>query len=205
MALRIATNSPQQVRLLAVEPETAPSSFGGDQLKFRTSAGDLYVSPAVGAIFLKAIAAQAIQAGEWVEIAKSEAALGNGRKGIRWALRRLTAAAPAPAVGIPSVRTATIGVSPVGPQADGSFAIDAPPAAPVVERKAAATATESRPQWASVLLAQTNALADVYAAALAHSSATHGNAVKPEDVRSLLVTCFIGLQKKSEGANHAAA
>src|SRR5262245_23843888 len=91
MALRIATNQPQQVRLLAVEPETAPSNFGADQHRWKTSAGDLYVSLAVSKIFADAVAAQAIHIGEWVEISKYEAALGNGRKGIRWELRRLTA------------------------------------------------------------------------------------------------------------------
>jgi hypothetical protein len=186
MALRIATNSPQRVRLLAVEPETAPSNFGADQFRWKTSSGDLYVSPAVGKIFAEAIAGQQIQSGEWVQISKSEAALGNGRKGIRWELRRLTAAAP------------------VGPQADGSFAIPMPPAQPQAERMAPATAVEARPRWADALLAQTNALTDVYGAALAHASAKHGNAIKPDDVRSILLSVYIGLSK-GNNSNHAAA
>src|SRR5262245_25461817 len=125
MALRIQTNQPQQVRLLAVEPETAPSNFGADQHRWKTSAGDLYVSLAVSKIFTDAVAAQAIHIGEWVEISKYEAQLGNGRKGIRWELRRLSA--PAAAAAPP----------PVGPQTDGTFAIDTPPAPP--ERKPVAS------------------------------------------------------------------
>jgi hypothetical protein len=45
--------------------------------------------------------------------------------------------------------------------------------------------------WTQYLLGQTDALVDVYAAALSNASSKHGNQVKPEDVRSLLVTVFI--------------
>jgi hypothetical protein len=49
--------------------------------------------------------------------------------------------------------------------------------------------------WTQGLLRQTNALVDVYAAALSDASTKHGNQVKPEDVRSLLVTAFIQRSK----------
>ena len=52
-----------------------------------------------------------------------------------------------------------------------------------------------RPAWAESLLGQTDALVDVYAAALSKASTKHGNQVKPEDVRSLLVTVFIQRSK----------
>ena len=55
--------------------------------------------------------------------------------------------------------------------------------------------------WAQVLLGQTNALIDVYAAALNYAGTKHGNAVKPEDVKTLLTTAFINLSK---GGAHAA-
>jgi hypothetical protein len=51
--------------------------------------------------------------------------------------------------------------------------------------------------WTQALLSQTNALVDVYAAALSDASTKHGNQVKPEDVRSLLVTAFI--QRSKDG------
>jgi hypothetical protein len=51
--------------------------------------------------------------------------------------------------------------------------------------------TSPRPAWAQYLLEETNALVDVYAAALNTASSRHGNQVKPEDVRTLLVTVFI--------------
>src|SRR5262249_46923169 len=68
----------------------------------------------------------------------------------------------------------------------------------VAQRKAAAQAQNAGapPEWAQVLLLQTNVLSDVYAAALAHASATHGNTIKPEDIRALLTTAFINLRPK---------
>jgi hypothetical protein len=51
------------------------------------------------------------------------------------------------------------------------------------------------PVWAQSLLGQTNALVDVYAAALRTASSKHGNRVKPEDVRTLLVTAYIQCSK----------
>jgi hypothetical protein len=106
--------------------------------------------------------------------------LSNGRKGIRWS------------------------IEPVGAVSSQQSAVSAsaPVAVPVeIDRKPPQPAPAARPQWADVLLAQTNLLADVYAAAVAHSSATHGNAVRPEDVRAIMTTAFINLSK---GINHAA-
>jgi len=57
--------------------------------------------------------------------------------------------------------------------------------------------------WAQFLLAQTNALVDVYAAALAYSSGKYGNTVKPDDVRSLLTTAYISQCKGGGGPNIA--
>lgn len=49
--------------------------------------------------------------------------------------------------------------------------------------------------WALFLLAQTEALIDIYAALLEYSSKKHGEAVKPDDVRTLLTTCWIAQTK----------
>ena len=53
--------------------------------------------------------------------------------------------------------------------------------------------------WSDALLLQTNALTDVFAGALTHAS-QHGISVKPEDVRSLLITAYIAMNK---GVYHA--
>jgi hypothetical protein len=53
-----------------------------------------------------------------------------------------------------------------------------------------------KPQvWSETLLHQTNELTDAYASALQHAG-RHGLAVKPEDVRTLLVTAFINLSQR---------
>lgn len=51
-------------------------------------------------------------------------------------------------------------------------------------------------QWPAFLAMQTNRLIDAFAECLRHASQTHGLAIKPEDVRTLLTTAYIGLQKQ---------
>ena len=62
--------------------------------------------------------------------------------------------------------------------------------------------TQKIPGWADILTAQTNNLVDAYAHCLSHAS-EHGLVVKPEDVRTLLVTAFIGLQQRGKGRSAA--
>jgi hypothetical protein len=62
--------------------------------------------------------------------------------------------------------------------------------------------TRKVPGWADILTAQTNTLVDAYAQCLSHA-ADHGLVVKPEDVRTLLVTAFIGLQQRGKGRTAA--
>jgi len=57
-------------------------------------------------------------------------------------------------------------------------------------------------RWAQTLLSQTNSLIDVYAASLNYADTKHGEAVKPDDVKPLLITAFINLSK--QGGAHAA-
>jgi hypothetical protein len=45
-------------------------------------------------------------------------------------------------------------------------------------------------------LKKTNALTDVYAAAIEHGLAKHQGRVKPDEIRNLLVTAFIQLARK---------
>jgi hypothetical protein len=51
-------------------------------------------------------------------------------------------------------------------------------------------------EFTARLLQEANALIDAYASALQTASTRHGNAVKPEDVRSLLVTAYISASKQ---------
>jgi hypothetical protein len=50
--------------------------------------------------------------------------------------------------------------------------------------------------WAEFLLAQTRALTDVYAAAIDYAGKQHGNSIKPEDLRALMLSAFINLSQR---------
>jgi hypothetical protein len=81
----------------------------------------------------------------------------------------------------------------VGEQGDGTLAVMAPPARPSAESRMAPAVAE----FSSRLVLETNALVDCYAAALKTASERHGNTVKPDDVRSLLVTAYINASKRN--------
>ncbi len=93
----------------------------------------------------------------------------------------------------------------VGELGDGTLAIMAPPAprpavqapAPVEQRLAPAVA-----EFSARLVMETTALVDVYAAVLHAASQRHGNSVKPEDVKSFVVTAYINSAK--QGGRNAA-
>src|SRR5215831_740936 len=189
--LRFQTNIPQELRLQSLEGRTVESQFGGQQHMFSSAEGAFYVSDTVGRILAEQFLQLGVRQGEPVDITKAEVSKGGGRKGIQWMVSK-------------------VGFAP-GEQRKGTFAVPAmqPPSeleqklaasiAMVESRKAAAKSAGAPPDWAQVLLLQTNVLSDVYAAALAHASATHGNAIKPEDIRALLTTAFINLSKEANG------
>ncbi len=82
--------------------------------------------------------------------------------------------------------------------------IEAPPVSDV--QTSAQTASEiarKAPAWAETLVHQTNHLVDSYAECLKHA-ADHGLAVRPDDVRTLLVTAFIGLSQRGKGRSNVA-
>jgi hypothetical protein len=86
-----------------------------------------------------------------------------------------------------------------GEQGDGTLAIMAPPAPAarpaVAERLAPAVA-----EFSSRLVLEVNTLVDCYAEALRTASEKHGNSVKPDDVRSLLVTAYINASRARNAA-----
>ena len=96
-ALRIVTDKPVECRLITTDGVSAPSNFGVDQIRYRTDLGDLYVSPAVGAIIADAIAKHAIKAGAMIRVLKATVPLSNGRKGIRWSVEPASVPVAAPA------------------------------------------------------------------------------------------------------------
>lgn len=172
--VQIQPNQPITATLLATDADIAPSQFGGDQMKFRLSIGELYVSEAVGNILLAAIAEQQIVAGDSVTIAKREVQTGN-RKAIRWSIARAAAAVPPPPV--PPAASAVGGAMPV-------------PAA-TIERAASAA-----PAWSAMLAAEAIAVVDAYAVVL-KDSAKHQGLVKAEDVRSIFLSAYINASKRA--------
>jgi hypothetical protein len=232
--IQFSTNLPVELALQYLEGKPVDSQFGGVQHLFSTTDNRVFfVSEMVGNIIADQLKKLGVQKGEAIEICKAEVTQGRGRKSIQWIVKKVG--------------------SPLGEQPDGTFAVQAAPAAPesVLEQqlrqsiatvrngkpgtsavtpapgRAAAPISEQpinngngskpgngaahngrppengvRPGWAQVLLSQTNALIDVYAAALNYAGTKHGNAVKPEDVKTLLTTAFINLAK--QGGAHAA-
>ena len=72
------------------------------------------------------------------------------------------------------------------------------------QRVPVAAPASEQPAWARALANQTRQLIDVYADAVAYASQRHGNAEKPEDVRSMMTTLFINMSKNGGNTNAAA-
>jgi hypothetical protein len=109
-----------------------------------------------------------------------------------------------------------------GEQGDGTLAVMAPPAPPApvkaangvgfpasrlaglggFEQDSTKRLAPAVAEFSARLVLETNALVDCYAAALKTASERHGNSVKPDDVRSLLVTAYINASK--QGGRNAA-
>jgi hypothetical protein len=177
------TNQAQEVRLAFLEGKPVEGRFGDQYLFSTTDDRCFYVSTTVGQILEKQLLSLRIKAGEPVEIGKWEMDLGRGRKGIQWICKRVEpeagVCAPAP------VREATQQTSQVlnGVNSNGSS-------------KPPAIATG----FAQLLLEQANLLTDVYAHALRHAEVSHGETVRPEDIRSFVVTAFIQCAKGGQRA-----
>lgn len=200
MPIKFETNVPNELRMRSIAGELVDSQFGGQQYRFITEAGAFYVSEPVGNLLHDRFASLGVKPGEAIEICKREV-VSRGRKSIQWEVARVGFA--------------------IGEQADGTFVVSTPEPpsdlerqlaaslAEVARRKAPAAAPAAVRQvamaqpWQTALLAQTTALTDVFAAALAHASEQHGNAVKADDIRSLMLSAFINMAKGGARSNAA--
>jgi hypothetical protein len=202
------TNVPIAVSFRSTRHEDAESQFG-DEVAFNTSQGKMYVSADAGNVIAQQLIELGVQPGELVQICKTQVAVpGRSKPSIRWVVSR----PHAPAVGQQPNGTFSV---PTG-NIPGAGAVTPAPTAtsqspsngngngtnsgngnghgyPPMPTTTAAAAT-----WADRLLARTNALTDVFALALQHSS-KHGQLVKSEDVRSLLQTVYISMSKNGGG------
>lgn len=174
--IKLDTNVPVEVRLKSLTAELVDSQFGGQEYRFDCAEGSIYVKEAAGTQLHEQIRRLKIVVNEPVEICKREVVRAGGRKGIVHEVAR-------------------VGFAPDEIPA-------AEPVAPVRRVTSAEVLSSEAPAWAKALAAQTRQLIDVYADAVSYASAKHGNAVKPEDVRSMMTTLFINLSK---GGNTRAA
>jgi len=200
MPIKFETNVPNELRMRSIAGELVDSQFGGQQFRFITEAGAFYVSEPVGNLLHDRFASLGVKVGEAIEICKREV-VSRGRRSIQWEVARVGFA--------------------IGEQTDGTFVVGTPEPpsdlerqlaaslAEVARRKAPAAAPVASRQaamaqpWQSALLAQTTALTDVFAAALAHASEQHGNAIKSDDIRSLMLSAFINMAKGGARSNAA--
>ena len=228
--IQFQTNLPVELALQFLEGKPVDSQFGGVQHLFSTTDNRVFfVSEMVGNIIADQLKKLGVQKGEAIEICKAEVTQGRGRKGIQWIVKKVgftpgeqpdgtfvVPAAPESALeqqlrqSIAAASNGKPGTSALTP-APGTAAAQNGEQPHVngngnrtnghgAAQNGRGHENNTRPGWAQVLLSQTSALIDVYAAALSYAGAKHGNAVKPEDVKTLLTTAFINLSK---GGAHA--
>lgn len=188
------TNKPLELALQFGEGKLSPSTFGDPQYMFSTTDNRVfYVADKVAA----KIHALKLSPGEVFEFGRAEVDYGNNRKGIEWKAARVGADAPTPApvktavITMPSSSSntnntgngSTNGPNPINGHGTNGNNGHVPPA------------QQPLPAWGLFLLGQTCALTDVFALACKHASEHHGNLVRPEDVRALMLSSFINISK----------
>lgn len=185
--IRFQTNVPVELRLRNLEGKPVESQFGGIQHMFMAEEGMFYVSETVGRILVEQFAKLGVKVGEPIDICKTETKAEKGRMSIQWIVSRDASEPAAPPSELEQQLAASIQM--VQARKDAQKATQAAPA--------------DQPKWAQALATQTRHLVDVYAGLVKYASETHGNAVRAEDVKTLMTTVFINLSK--QGANSNAA
>jgi hypothetical protein len=199
--IRFATNVPQLLHLRTLAGKPVDSQFGGVQHMFTAEEGTFYVSDKVGPILMDQFRKLGVQPGDPIEITKAEVGRGPERR-TQWLVATEAQEVPA---GAP-VATGVL-VVPKLPEPPSELEKQLKASIKMVEaRKAAAQAQTAAPaempRWAQALDMQTRHLVDVYAGLVNYAGSKHGNAVRPDDIRSMMTTVFINLSK---GANSNAA
>jgi hypothetical protein len=211
-AIKFEFDQPVEVALKFTEPKLVPSNFGDDRAMYSLTDERVMFVDQLTAARIKSLA---VQPGEAFFLCKTK----NGRLTEYQVYRESDEPQPAiaPRNGVvafgghkksfPALKAALPERLYHAPE-DTTLEDQLRASIDMVERKKAEKAVEqhSAPAametpWARLLVNQTNVLVDAYAAVLAAASTKHGNAVKPEDVKSLLITSFIQLsQNKGRAA-----
>ena len=205
--IKFQTNITIEAALKFAEGKLCDSQFGDPQYMFTTTDDRVFF---VAEKVAQKIHGLRLQPQEPFEICKKEVDYGNGRKGIEWQVAKVGFAPGEQPDGTFVVPTAQPGAGAVTP-APVAIAVRQSPYsngngsklnghsngngnghAPEPPQNIPAT-------WAQFLLTQTEELIDVYATASKYASDRHGNSVKAEDVRSLLLSAFINISKNGAG------
>ena len=177
--INFQTNVPVLLRLNSIEGRERESQFGPVQHLFTTDDGIFYVSETAGRVITEQCRKLGVRPGEEIEICKAEVDQGRGRKSLQWIVSFPVSDAAEPP-------------EPVTPHK------------PVAVANTAAQGASQAAAWTDHLLAQTHALTTVLAAALQHANGL-GAGIRPDDVRSIMLSAFINMSHKSKESNRAAA
>ena len=201
--IKFQTNITVEAALKFAEGKLCDSQFGDPQYMFTTTDDRVFF---VAEKVAQKIHGLRLQPQEPLEICKKEVDYGNGRKGIEWQVAKVGFAPGEQPDGTFVVQTAQAGAGALTPA----------PVATAVRQPAYNNGNGIKPtgnangnghghasdqpqniraEWAQFLLAQTEDLIDVYATASQYASDRHGNSVKAEDVRSLMLSAFINISK----------
>src|ERR1019366_9259964 len=224
--IKFQTNITVEAALKFAEGKLCDSQFGDPQYMFTTIDDHVFF---VAEKVAQKIHGLRLQPQEPFEICKKEVDYGNGRKGIEWQVAKVgfapgeqtdgTFVVPVPQPnGQPVVGRVVPAHGKPGAGADTpapGTAASQPPYNNGNGSKPNGHAngnghgngnghTPEPPQdiraaWAQFLLTQTEDLIDVYATASKYASDRHGNSVKAEDVRSLLLSAFINFGRNGAG------
>jgi hypothetical protein len=205
--IKFQTNITVEMALKFAEGKLCDSQFGDPQYMFTTTDDRVFF---VAEKVAQKIHGLRLQPQEPFEICKKEVDYGNGRKGIEWQVAKVGFAPGEQPDGTFVVSTAQPGAG-AGTPAPVATAVKQPPynngngtklngyANGNGNGHAPQPPQDIRVAWAQFLLTQTEDLIDVYATASKYASDRHGNSVKAEDVRSLLLSAFINISKNGAG------
>jgi hypothetical protein len=205
--IKFQTNITVEAALKFPEGKLCDSQFGDPQYMFTTTDDRVFF---VAEKVAQKIHGLRLQPQEPFEICKKEVDYGNGRKGIEWQVAKVGFAPGEQPDGTFVVPTAKAGAGAVTP-APVATAIKQPLYSNGNGSKLNGHANGNgnghapeplqniRAEWAQFLLTQTEDLIDVYATVSKYASDRHGNSVKAEDVRSLLLSAFINISKNGAG------
>ena len=207
--IKFQTNITVEAALKFAEGKLCDSQFGDPQYMFTTIDDRVFF---VAEKIAQKIHGLRLQPQEPFEICKKEVDYGNGRKGIEWQVAKVGFAPGEQSNGTFVVQATQPGAGAVTP-APVATAVKQPPYNNGNGSKlnghvngngdgnghAPDPPQDIRAAWAQFLLTQTEDLIDVYATASKYASDRHGNSVKGEDVRSLLLSAFINISKNGAG------